>query len=161
MTHGLVLATALATALSRGASCTTVDPGPEFVVPPTQFDANYFYCTVEPQIIMGGLTLANQPCGGTASQGCHYSDKVPAMPLQALPQPVMCNGGVPVNPGDVASGTAPALNYASVSLQMSSSVKDAPIYTWPTQMVAGHPVMVYSPNDPAILAILNKWAVPN
>lgn len=139
--------------------CVTVDPGPQFVVPPTQFDANYFYCTVEPQVIMGGLT--RKPCGDDGSHGCHYSDKVPAMPLQALPQPVACSGGVPLNAGDVASGTAPALNYASVSLQMSSSVMEAPIYTWPTQIVPGHPIQVYLPTDTAILDILDKWAVPN
>jgi hypothetical protein len=158
MTLGLVLATALATALSPGANCQTVDPGPQFVVPPTQFDANYFYCTVEPQILMGALTINHQTCGGTATQGCHYSDKVPAMPLQALPQAVACSGGMPVNPGDVASGTAPALNYASVSLQMSASVKDAPIYTWPTQTVPGHPVQVYLPTDTAVVNILQTWA---
>jgi hypothetical protein len=159
MTLGLVIATALATALAPGAICETVDPGPQFVVPVAQFDANYFYCTVEPQIIMGGLT--NKPCGDDGSHGCHYSDKVPAMPLQALPQPVACSGGAPVNAGDVASGTAPALNYSSVSLQMSSSVMDAPIFTWPTQTVPGHPIQVYKPNDTAIVDILQKWAVPN
>jgi hypothetical protein len=160
MTLGLVIATALATALAPGAICETIDPGPQFVVPPAQFDANYFYCTVEPQLIMGGLT--GQPCGGgNGNTGCHYSDKVPAMSLEALPQPVACSGGAPVNAGDVASGTAPALNYGSVSLQMSSSVMDAPIYTWPTKIVAGHPIQVYKPGDTAVVDILQKWAVQN
>jgi hypothetical protein len=162
MTLGLVVATALAIALlAPVAACDTVDPGPQFVVPPTQFDANYFYCTVEPQLIMGGLT--QKPCGDDGSHGCHYSDKVPAMPLQALAGTgtVMCSGGSPANPGDVASGTAPALNLASVSLQMSTSYTEAPIYTWPTQIVPGHPIQVYSPTDAAVVDILKTWAAPN
>ncbi len=154
MTVGLVMAIALA----AGVSCETVDPGSDYVVPQVQFDANYFYCVVEPKIIMGGLTLDHQTCGGTASQGCHYSDKVPEMPLQPLTAPVPCSGGAPVNPGDVASGTAPALNLASVSLQMSSIYTDAPIFLWPTQQVSAHPALVYDQNNAAIVDILMTWA---
>jgi hypothetical protein len=157
MTLGLVVALAL----GGGVSCETVDPGQDYVVPQVQFDANYFYCVVEPQIIMGALTLNHQACGGTASQGCHYSDKVPEMPLQPLTSPVLCNGGVPVNPGDVASGTAPALNLASVSLQMSAVYTDAPIFLWPTQQVAAHPALVYPQTDTTIVDILKTWATEN
>src|ERR1700722_12139911 len=34
-------------------ACTSVDPGPNFVVPNSTFDPDYFYCHVEPQYIMG------------------------------------------------------------------------------------------------------------
>lgn len=159
MTLGLVMMTAVAAALSPGVICETVDPGPNFVPAPVQYSANYFYCVVEPQIIMGGLT--RKPCGDDGSHGCHYSDKVPAMPLQALMQPVECSGGVPVNAGDVASGTSPALNFAQVSSQMFPIYDEAPIYLWPTQLVAGHPVQVYKPNDAAIVQILETWAASN
>jgi len=159
MTFGLVMMTAFATALSPGVICETVDPGPNYVVQPIQYSANYFYCFVEPEVIMGGLT--GKPCGDDGSHGCHYSDKVPAMPLQALAQPVACSGGVPVNASDVASGTSPALNLAQVSLQMSPIYTDAPIYLWPTQIVAGHPVQVYMPTDTAVVQILETWAATN
>jgi hypothetical protein len=154
----MALGLAVLTALAAGVSCQTVDPGPDFVLPAVQYDANYFFCVVEPQILMGGLTINNQTCGGTSSQGCHYSDKVPEMPLQALPKPVACSGGIPVNSGDVAAGTAPALNLASVSLEMSPIYTDAPIFLWPTQTIQAHPAHVYDANNAAIVNILKTWA---
>jgi hypothetical protein len=86
----LSLGVVSAAALVAGLSCQTVDPGPNYVLPTIQFSANYFYCVVEPQLIMGGLT--GTPCGDNGTHGCHYSDKVPEMTLLPLPKPVTCSG---------------------------------------------------------------------
>jgi hypothetical protein len=147
----------MAIALISG-SCTTVDPGPNFQLPTIQFNANYFFCVVEPQIIMGGLTKT--PCGDNGSHGCHYSDKVPEMALEQLAQPVECAGGVPVGQGvsDTASGTPAANNYASVSDQMNAIYTTAPIYLWPSQTISDHPVMVFSTSDTAVVDIIKTWA---
>jgi hypothetical protein len=147
----------MATALVSG-SCTTVDPGPNFQLPTIQFNANYFFCVVEPQIIMGGLTKT--PCGDNGTHGCHYSDKVPEMALEQLTQPVECAGGIPVGQGvsDTASGTPAANNYASVSDQMNAIYTTAPIYLWPSQTISDHPVMVFSTSDTAVVDIIKTWA---
>jgi hypothetical protein len=150
------LGVAMATASIAGVSCETVDPGPNFQLPTIQFSANYFYCVVEPQIIMGGLT--GTPCGDNGSHGCHYSDKVPEMSLEALPAPVQCAGGVPVDMTQVAVGTAPQLNLGQVSLQMSAIYTDANIFLWPTQTIPGHPVQVFAPGDAAVVDIIKTWA---
>jgi hypothetical protein len=143
-------------------SCTTVDPGPDFQLPTVQFNANYFFCVVEPQLIMGGLT--GTPCGDNGSHGCHYSDKVPEMALIRLPQPVKCSGDVPVDQTQVATGTPAASNLATVSLQMNAVYTDAPIYLRPSLDIPGHPVKVFSVQPPlsktdkAIVEILKTWA---
>ena len=73
------------------ASCTTVDPGPNFVVADIQFNANFFYCTVEPQVIFGN------GCGDKNAGSCHFtSSAVSGMPLTDHPA-IECSGGVPVD----------------------------------------------------------------
>jgi hypothetical protein len=151
-------------ALVAGASCEisvpgTVDPGPNFTVPMITFNSNYFYCVVEPQIILGGLT--GTPCGDNGSHGCHYSDKVPGMVLEQHP-PVACSGsGVGAIPTDmtaIAAGMPAALNLNSVSQQMSAQYMNANIYIWPTSAPPMHPVMVYSSTDTKVVSILMTWA---
>jgi hypothetical protein len=160
------LAMAMGAALLASVGCEeavpgTVDPGPAYSVPLVQFNANYFYCVVEPQVIMGGLT--GTACGNNGSGGCHYSDKVPAMVLEALPTPVTCSGSgvaaVPTNQNQVVSGTAASNNLTAVSQQMSTSYMDAPIYTWPSGTSPGHPVIVFSPTDQSVINILQTWAM--
>src|ERR1700722_11220624 len=48
MTRRAASATGLVVAM---AGCTSIDPGPDFVVPNATFDPDYFYCHVEPQFL--------------------------------------------------------------------------------------------------------------
>jgi hypothetical protein len=125
----------------------------------SQLRANYFYCVVEPEIIMGGLT--HKPCGDDGSHGCHYSDRVPAMPLAPLPMPVACSGSgtaaVPTNPSQVASGTPASMNLGTVLFEMRVPYTDAPLFLWPTGTSPGH-VEVFSADDTAVVDILKTWA---
>jgi hypothetical protein len=152
----------MAVTLAVGVSCQTVDPGPNYVLPTIQFSANYFYCVVEPQIIMGGLT--GHRCGddSTGNQGCHYSNKVPEMALTPLPQPVQCVGkglsAIPTDPTQTAEGTPAQSNLSQVSVQMSADYTNAPIYLWPSKSIPGHPVQVFLPTDAAVVDILSSWA---
>ena len=160
---GVVMVAALLVASCEITVPGTVDPGPNFSIPLVQFDANYFYCVVEPQIIMGGLT--GHACGddGNGNQGCHYSNKVPEMALVALPQPVTCSGSgvtaVPTDPTQTADGTPASINLSQVSLQMNAMYMDAPVFLWPTQTIQGHPVQIYTPGDTAVTNILNTWGM--
>jgi hypothetical protein len=147
-------------ALVAGVSCETVDPGPNYIVPLVTFDPNYFYCVVEPQIIMGGLT--GTPCGDNGSHGCHYSDKVPGMVLTQLPQPVTCSGtgvgAMPTDMSQVAMSQPANLNLSAVSNEMSAQYMNANIYIWPTSGPPMHPVTVYSTMDTKVTDILMTWA---
>ena len=151
-------------ALLAGVSCETVDPGPNFQLPTVQFNANYFYCVVEPELIMGGITGIK--CGDNGSHGCHYSDKVPQMALTPLPQPVKCSNGVPVDATQVASGTPASNNLSKVSIDMNSVYTTAPIYLWPSETISNHPALVFhvppatlNSNDQKIIEIIKTWAM--
>jgi hypothetical protein len=133
-------------------------PDSEYRLPPYRFSGEYFYCVVEPQIVMGGLTL--KPCGDDGSHGCHYSDKDPDMPLFPLPQPVTCSGSGAVamwtDASQVAAGTPAGRNFGSASLEMKAKYTDAPFYLYASGM-GGH-VQVFSPDDAAVTYILQTWA---
>jgi hypothetical protein len=157
----LTLGVGMAAALVAGVSCQTVDPGPNYVLPTIQFSANYFYCVIEPELIMGGLT--GTPCGDNGSHSCHYSDKIPEMSLIPLPEPVTCSGSgtsaVPTDPTQTAEGTAAQINLGQVSFQMSSDYTSANIYLWPSWEIGmEHPVQVFSPTDAPVVDIIKTWA---
>jgi hypothetical protein len=131
--------------------CTTIDPGPNYVVPEQVFNADYFYCFVEPNLIFG------KKCGDDGTHGCHYSDKVPEMELIAH-APIACNAsGQPIDPTQVGAGSPAQANLSAASLEMDTDYLNAPLYTWPTQIVAAHPKQVFTPDDP-VVAYLANWA---
>ena len=137
-------------ALFVGGGCTSIDPGANYIVPPEDFNADYFYCEVEPNLILA------KSCGDNGSHGCHYSDKVPAMALTEHPA-VPCANGQPVDPTTVGAGTPAASNLAAVSLEMSTDWTTAGIYIWPTQIVSAHPIQVFAPSD-AVVMYIETWA---
>ena len=128
--------------------CTSVDPGPDFVVPNITFDPDYFYCHVEPQFIFG----ANYKCGtgdttkGDPGNGCHFNPSaVTGMQLQDHP-PVNCNGGDhPVDLSQLGNGLPPAANLQAVSLEMNADYTAAPVFVRPTGNT--HPRAVFSTSD--------------
>ncbi len=84
--------------------CTTVDPGSNFVIADQTFNANYFYCYVEPQLI-----FAKQCGSGDATDppnGCHYnSSAVSGMALIQHPA-IDCGGGsAPLDATQVGAGS--------------------------------------------------------
>ncbi len=131
------------------AACTSIDPGTNYVVPLETFNADYFYCFVEPQLIFG------KKCGDDGTGGCHFSSKVPQMSLVDHAA-VACTGGHPTDPTTVGAGSAPAANLSAVSIEMSTDYLNAPIYTYPTQ-ISPHPKQVFMPSDP-VVQIIATWA---
>ena len=79
--------------------CTSVDPGPDFVVPETVFDPSYFYCHVEPELIFAYNCGPGDPSMGDPSNGCHFNPSaVSGMGLIDHPA-IDCGGGdVPLDP---------------------------------------------------------------
>ncbi len=146
----VLLLAASACGAALPSACTTIDPGAPYVVPPQDFNANYFYCFVEPKLIFG------KKCGDNGTHGCHFSDKVPGMELQDHP-PVTCANGIPTDQTQVGEGSPASGNLSAVSIEMDRDYLNAPLYLWPTQLVAAHPIQVFKPTDPVVMYIAT-WA---
>lgn len=134
------------------AGCTTVDPGPDFVIPQEVFDANDYFCHVEPQLIVA------KKCGpGEASDNgsCHFSSSVSGMALIDHAA-IDCGGGdVPLDPTSTAG--AAQSDFLAVSFEMSRDYMTAPLFVRPSNG-ANHPRVVFMPNDPQINQLLSTWA---
>jgi hypothetical protein len=158
----IVVEVAGSTTIWRGASfallllhvpaCTSIDPGPNFVVSEDVFDADYFYCHVEPDFI------TQKKCGpGEASDNgsCHFSSSVSGMALLDHPA-IDCGGGD--HPLDVTQTAGAAQSdYQAVSLEMSRDYMTAPLFVRPSNGL-NHPRVVFSPDDPEVNQLLSTWA---
>jgi hypothetical protein len=132
--------------------CTSIDPGSDFVVPPEVFDADYYYCHVEPQFIVA------KKCGpGDASDNgsCHFSSSVSGMALLDHP-PVNCAGGDHPVDATQTAGAAQS-DFQAVSFEMSRDYTMAPLLLRPSSGL-NHPRVVFSPSDPLVNQLLSTWA---
>ena len=138
------------------AACARVDPGANFVVPDDQFDADYFFCHVEPEVLFAKKCGPGDPAAGDRASGCHFnSSAVSGMALVDHPV-VDCGGGDrPLNRAQIGSGGPAQGNLQAASLEMSRDVDTAPIWVRPSG--ANHPRAVFASDDPA-LTILRTWA---
>jgi hypothetical protein len=143
--------------------CTSVDPGPDFVVPATVFDANYFYCHVEPGLIFAYSCGTGDPSKGDPSNGCHFNPSaVSGMALLNHPA-IDCGGGdIPVDPTQVGTGSPAQSNLSAVSLEMSKDYTTAALFTRPSSFngtpPAAHPRAVFDQSDPTVKMLLSTWA---
>ncbi len=155
-TRRVALVASLAS-LSLTGGCTTVDPGPNFVVPDETFDPDYFYCHVEPEFIFAKKCGPGDPAAGDRPNGCHFTPAaVSGMVLVDHPV-VDCGGGDhPLDPTQTGSGTPAQGNYSAVSLEMGRDYLQAPLFVRPSGN--GHPRTVFQTNDPTVNQILQTWA---
>jgi hypothetical protein len=137
------------------AGCTTVDPGPNFIVPDVQFNASYFYCHVEPEVIFN----PNNSCGDKVAGSCHFTPSaVSGMALLNHPL-VDCGGGDdPVDMTQIGPSSPAASNLGTVSIVMDTDYTNAPFYLRPTRQEP-HPLMLFSsdPADPNVM-VISTWA---
>ena len=132
--------------------CTSIDPGPNFVVPEEVFDADYYYCHVEPQFIFAKKC---GPGGPSDNGSCHFSSSVSAMALLDHP-PVDCGGGD--HPLDTTQTAGkPAIDFQQVSFEMSRDYMTAPLFVRPSNGL-NHPRVIFSPTDAVANQILSTWA---
>jgi len=141
---------ALGVATAPLASCTTVDPGPNFVVPQEQFNQDYFFCHVEPELLFAKKCGPGDPGAGDGANGCHYS-AVPGLALLAH-DPVDCGGGD--HPVGVVVSAAKG-NLEAASIEMSRDYLTAPLYVRPTG--SNHPRAIFPQDDP-IVDVIRTWA---
>ncbi|MGD0526994.1 MAG: hypothetical protein ABSE49_17750 [Polyangiaceae bacterium] len=145
--------------------CVSVDPGPDFVVPETVFDQNYFYCFVEPGIMLNPMYAcgSGDPSKGDPSNGCHFNPSaVSGMIL--IDHPVIdCGGGdVPLDPTQVGSGSPAFSNFQNVSLEMSIDWQTSALFTRPSSYngvpPAAHPRAIFDQSDMNVQMLLSTWA---
>ena len=137
--------------------CTTIDPGPNFVVPDQTFNADYFFCHVEPEVLVAKKCGPGDPAAGDPSNGCHFNSSAVSGMALLDHAPVDCGGGDhPVNTLQVGSGSPAQGNLQAASLEMSQDYLTAPIYVRPTG--SNHPRAVYQKDDP-VVEVLKTWAL--
>lgn len=137
------------------AGCSTVDPGPNFVVPDEQFDADFFFCRIEPELLVNKKCGAGDPGAGDPANGCHFnSSAVSGMALRNH-GPVECAGDRPTNRALLSPGGAAQGNLQAVTLDMSRDVLTAPLYLRPTGQ--NHPRAIFGRDDPFV-EVLRQWA---
>jgi hypothetical protein len=148
---------ALGALLAPLVGCTTVDPGPSFSVPDAVFDADYFYCEVEPNLLFAKSCGSGDPSKGDPPNGCHFnSSAVSGMALLNHPA-VDCGGGDhPVDLTQIGTGGPAQSNYQAASFEMSHDYLTAPIFVRPSGN--NHPRQIFAPNDPAVNQLLSTWA---
>lgn len=143
-------------AISLLSGCTTVDPGPNFVVADERFDEDFFYCHVEPEFLFAKRCGPGDPGQGDPSSGCHFNgSSVSGMVLRDH-APVDCGGGdKPLSRAQIGPGSAAQGNLQASSLVMSRDYLTAPIVVRPSG--ANHPRAVIARDDPAV-DVIRRWA---
>ena len=137
--------------------CTSVDPGPDFVVPNATFDENYFFCVVEPNYILQNKCGTGDPSKGDPPNGCHFNSSAVSGMALLQPPAIACSGGAPTDPTQVSQGSAAEQNYEAASLEMSTDYTTAPIFVRPSGN--SHPRAIFdSSNDANDVMILSTWA---
>jgi hypothetical protein len=138
--------------------CTSVDPGPNFSVADTSFDADYFYCHVEPDFIFAKRCGPGDP---TDSNSCHFTPSAVSGMVLINHTPIDCGGGDhPVDTTQIGTGSPAESNLEAASFEMSKDYTTAPIYVRPSG--AGnalyHPRKIFDPSDPTVIELLSTWA---
>jgi hypothetical protein len=150
----LVLAVTLGPPLTTG--CTTVDPGPNFVVPNENFDADFFFCHVEPELLFAKRCGSGDPGLGDKANGCHFNSSAVSGMALIDHAPIDCAGGDrPVNRAQLGAGSAPQGNLQAVSLEMSRDYLTAPLIVRPTG--SNHPREIFKKDDP-VVNVVRAWA---
>ena len=135
--------------------CTTVDPGPNFVVPDEHFDSDFFFCHVEPEVLFAKKCGSGEP-GTDPGGGCHFNSSAVSGMALVDHAPVDCGGGDhPVDRTQVGGQSAAAGNLTAASLEMSRDYLTAPIVVRPTGN--NHPRAIFAKNDPAV-DVIKAWA---
>jgi hypothetical protein len=144
--------------------CATVDPGPNPPVADQTFNADYFYCHVEPEFIFARKCGPGDPAH--SDNGCHFSSAVSGMTLIDHP-PVDCGGGDhPINRAQIGANSAALGNFEHVSFEMSKDYLTAPLFVRPSSDVAhgrdnpsNHPRAIFDQGDTQVQQLLGTWAV--
>ncbi len=141
--------------LAGAAGCTTVDPGLNFVVPDQNFDADFFFCRVEPELLFAKKCGPGDPAAGDAANGCHFNSSAVSGMALANHAAVPCADGRPTSRTLLGAGSAAQGNLQAASLVMSKDYLTAPLFLRPTGQ--NHPRAIFGRDDP-VADVLRQWA---
>ncbi|HEX3593445.1 MAG TPA: hypothetical protein VHU80_00025 [Polyangiaceae bacterium] len=127
--------------------CGTVNPGQDIEFAQITYDANFFYCAVEPM-------LFSEHCGpgegSDPASGCHFN----VTTFRLLDHPaIQCNGN---NPQGLQIPSEAQSNYRSASSKMSPDATQAPLLNRPTNQSA-HPRKIFDLGS-AQANLIRQWA---
>lgn len=130
---------------------TTVDPGPDFSVADIVFEESFFYCQVEPRVLVANSCGGGDP-GQDPAGGCHYS--VTSFRLTEYSPLVAdsCNGNVVTG----AVLAAARQNYQTSQARMKRDPEVARLLQHPLGNMR-HPRRIFEENSDAAEAI-REWA---
>ena len=146
---------ALASGAAATSGCTTVDPGPDFVIPDEQFDADFFFCRVEPELIINKKCGPGDPAAGDPQNGCHFNSSAVSGMAISNHAPIDCQNEHPTNRAQLGAGSAAQGNLQAVTLVMSRDVQTAPLFLRPAGQ--NHPRQIFPREDP-VVEVLRQWA---
>jgi hypothetical protein len=153
MTVRVAVAMLLLTACGEhGLLPTTVDPGADFAVADVVFDAGYYYCKVEPILVLQRCGPGD-PAQGEAANGCHAS--VTSFRLTDYMPPVsMSCGGTVVPMAGIPQ--AAQQNYQGAQARMRRDPDSSPLLLRPTGK-AQHPRVIFDLTSPEA-DVIRQWA---
>jgi hypothetical protein len=147
---------ALLALLFSPVGCTTVDPGQNFSPPNNVFDADFFYCHVEPEYLFAQKCGPGDPSKGDRTNGCHFNTALTGMQLIDHPA-VNCGGGDhPVDRTQIGSGSPAQNNFEQASFEMNRQYMAAAIFVRPAGN--NHPRPIFDSSDPQVNQVLSAWA---
>jgi hypothetical protein len=132
-------------------ACETIDLGDNFIAPDVQLDENFFFCSIQPEVIsargcasgmVGGSTVC--PGGG----GCHSARS--SLRLEDTPA-LMCVEGAP-------SEAVPEVyrrNLENIRFTVRDNAMSSPLYRRPLQLDS-HPCAIFGAGDPPAQLIV-QW----
>jgi hypothetical protein len=143
---------------SASADCTSVDPGQTFVVSDVSFDADYFYCHVEPEFIFAKSCGSGDSSKGDAQNSCHFTASVVSGMVLLDHPPVDCGGSDhPVDTTQIGMGSAAQNNFEATSLEMNKSdYVSSALFVRPSGTY--HPRPIFDTTDQQVRTLLMTWA---
>jgi len=150
---GLVAAVPTAGCGDQGFFPTTVDRGDDFAVADIVFDANYYYCRVEPVLFQNSCGKGD-PNQGDAQGSCHFSATAYRLTDYMPRVGDSCGGGLV--PGTNSIPDAAQRNYQTSQARMKRDPALAPLLQRPT-LNQFHPRKIFEPSSMDADAI-RQWA---
>jgi hypothetical protein len=131
--------------------CSTIEPGDRPGITDPVYDADFFYCEIEPNVLMAKSCATGDSAQGDMG-GCHAS----ATPFRLLPldvnAAVQCMGDRVI--GDVSLTSRS--NYTAAQAEMTQNPDTTPLLTHPTGR-AIHPRTIFDASS-SEADLIRQWA---
>lgn len=132
--------------------CTSVEPGQDIQIADVVYDANFYYCTVEP-MLFGQSCGPGDPGKGDGTGSCHFNLTQFRLTDYNPLVGTTCSGPLTPTVGIPSAATG---NYSKAQIMMQIDPNLAPLLNRPTGNAA-HPRAIFGVNEPPA-DIIRQWA---